>query len=360
MGLLTTPIGIAGAAGLTGTAGGSLNGLPTAPLAAADHALLEDMRSRRSLARLDVAALMAVHCARGAATQAGWPHLQHTGINIGSARGATTTLERYHTHFLAEGSVPPLTSPHTTAGHLAAIVAQELEADGPAFAHSITCSSAAFALANAVAWLQAGLVQRFLAGGTEAPLTPFILAQMQALGIYVPSATDCRPLMPDTRGMYLGEAAAVFALEKNPGKPLGWITALGFGNEKVPSPTGITPGGDCLYHSMTQALEGYPHPIDLVMAHAPGTPAGDSAELQALHRVFGGDLPPLYSTKWCTGHSFGASAGTGLLWVLQLLAGQPLPQPPYAATPMPASPRHILLNSVGFGGNAVTLILSAP
>src|SRR3546814_15076224 len=79
------------------------------------------------------------------------------------------------------------------------------------------CSTALHAVINAVAWLRAGLCTRFIAGGSEASLTPFTLAQMKALKVY--SSLDdpypCRSMDPEKmrNTLILGEGAASFCLE---------------------------------------------------------------------------------------------------------------------------------------------------
>ena len=37
---------------------------------------------------------------------------------------------------------------------------------------------------NGIAWINSGMCNKFLVGGSEAPLTPFTIAQMKALKIY--------------------------------------------------------------------------------------------------------------------------------------------------------------------------------
>ncbi|MFN7708870.1 MAG: beta-ketoacyl synthase N-terminal-like domain-containing protein [Sphingobacteriia bacterium] len=367
-----TGIYIVGAGGLYGTQPEADVHLGVSVVQLGPHraAQLAELRATHALARADRSALLALLAARTAMAAAGWEPGTAMGINVGSARGATEQLEYHHRQFIYQGYTHSQASPSTTAGQLAAQLAQQLGATtGPVFSHSITCSSAGFALANAVAWLRAGMVSRFLAGGAEAPLTPFVVAQMQALGIYAAAeapytAWPCRPLSAQARGMILGEGAALFALTTETAGAQARILGLGFGNERVPSATGITPTGDCLYASMQAALADAgctPDAVDLVLAHAPGTRVGDSAEQAALGRLFGTRMPARYSTKWYTGHTFGASAGISLLVAMGLLQGEPLPPVPFESemrAPEPDQVQRILINSVGFGGNAVSILIS--
>jgi 3-oxoacyl-(acyl-carrier-protein) synthase len=134
---------------------------------------------------LDNSVLYAILASREAVKKAGW-HNSNFGVNIGSSRGATQLFEKHHQEFLATGRTPTLTSPTTTLGNISTWVAHDLKSKGPELSHSITCSTALHALLNGIAWLQAGMADRFLVGGSEAPLTAFTIAQMQALKIYAP------------------------------------------------------------------------------------------------------------------------------------------------------------------------------
>ncbi|TGE25063.1 hypothetical protein E5K00_07655 [Hymenobacter aquaticus] len=302
-------------------------------------------------------------------------------VSIGSSRGATGRLEQFHEEFLSEGAVSTAASPLTTLGNVASWVAYDAGSTGGAtLSHSSTCSSAFQALGNALAWLRAGMAERFLAGGTEAPLTPFTLAQMQALGIYSPfSATEfpCRPGAGRPSTFVLGEGAAVFALEKisrealaaeQAGQPtpapVFVLEGVGFGFEAIGSKTGLSPDGQHFQTAMRAALRQAgttSDTVDAVVLHSPGTPAGDAAERRALRAVFGENLPDLVSNKWQLGHTLGASAALSLDFACEILTTQRWPAPPFATdlTPAPTRPiRRILINAAGFGGNAASALVS--
>lgn len=296
-------------------------------------------------------------------------------VSIGSSRGATGRLEEFHAGFLANGSVPAAASPLTTLGNVASWVAFDAgQSGGAALSHSSTCSSAFQALGNAVAWLRAGMAGRFLAGGTEAPLTDFTLAQMQAIGIYSPfGAADwpCRPGAGKPSTFVLGEGAAVFALEKTTRAQLAAtlgpalvLEAVGFGFEAIGSKTGLSPEGQHFQQAMRHALAQAsvaPEAVDAVVLHSPGTPAGDAAERAALRAVLGPELPPLLSNKWLVGHTLGASAALSLDFACQVLETQQWPAASFA-TDLASSPvkqmKRILVNAAGFGGNAASALVS--
>ncbi len=130
---------------------------------------------------LDNSVLYAMAVSRAAMKQAGWSSKDVFGINIGSSRGATDLFEKHHQEYLETGKAQTLASPTTTLGNISSWVAHDLQSSGPEISHSITCSTALHALLNGVAWLKSGMVDKFLVGGSEAPLTDFTIAQMRAL-----------------------------------------------------------------------------------------------------------------------------------------------------------------------------------
>lgn len=313
---------------------------------------------------LDPTVLYAMYAARQALCEAGWPTDKDFGVNIGSSRGATTLFEQYHAQYLAQGKTTPLASPTTSLGNIASWVMQDAKGKGVAISHSITCSTALHALVNAVAWLHADMAEAFLIGGSEAALTPFTLAQMKALKIYGDAAAPypSQPLLSskEKSTMVLGEGAAVFALEKGSSPhALATIRGIGYASEPITHPVAISADAQALRRSMQQALEGIdPAEVDVVIPHATGTLKGDQAEYLALAEVFGTNLPLLTSHKWKIGHTFAASGALAMEMAILMLQQQHFLPIPY----LPAAPerplKNILINATGFGGNAVSVLIS--
>ncbi|PKV62985.1 beta-ketoacyl synthase N-terminal-like domain-containing protein [Pontibacter ramchanderi] len=358
--------------------GGSLT--PVAALSAAAETQLQSIAASNSNYRhLDRSVLLAIFAARQAVAQAGWQPAnpdadlrEDMAVNIGSSRGATGLFEHHYEGF-QQGQLSSSSSPTTTLGNLSSWVAHAIHAGGAQISHSITCSTALMAVANGVAWLRAGMASRFLAGGTEAPLTDFTIAQMKAVGIYSRLQNNLFPCQPyGTSGQntfVLGEGAAVFALEKanlatlQPGDVV--VEAVGFGFEKITSKTGISAEGLNFQRSMQHALsqlERQDNKVDAIITHSPGTKAGDHAELTAIETVFGNHLPLLTTNKHLIGHTLGASGALSLQYAMHLLATQQIHKPGYSHT-LPASApeqlRRVMVNAAGFGGNAASVILTS-
>lgn len=313
---------------------------------------------------LDPSVLMAIDVSRRAVAQAGWSTGASIGVNLGSSRGATHLLEQYHEEFITTGKTATLTSPTTTLGNISSWVAHDLKSAGPEISHSITCSTALHAVLNAVAWLESGMANRFIAGGSEAPLTPFTLAQMQALKIYSKEteAYPCRALdLNKTRNtMVLGEGAAVVALERNHPNPLAYITGVGYATDDLQHNISISDEAECFQKSMKMAMGSLAHnQIDAVVMHAPGTIKGDLSEYKAIEKVFGHQLPLLTTNKWKIGHTFGSSGLLSIELALLMLQKQVFFGTPFHEQYIIEKPiRNVLVNAVGFGGNAVSILIS--
>ncbi len=291
-----------------------------------------------------------------------------TLINVGSSRGATATWEREFSSFEKEGKVSVKASPYTTPGNISSYVASLVKERAVNLDHSITCGSGLQAFANAYAWIKSGICELAIAGGTEAPLTPFTLTQMKTLKIVSKDAGTfpTRPLTSEETktGMLLGEGAALFTLgpaEKYGDSAVVFISGIGTGHEYPNSPSGISSHGSALEQSMREAIQMAGVQPDLILAHAPGTKNGDEAERKAIQQVFGDKTPRVISNKHITGHTLGASGTLSVITAIGILINQKVPSLPYPTWGGETGPdhiRHILINATGFGGNAVSVMIS--
>ncbi|MEO5777921.1 MAG: beta-ketoacyl synthase N-terminal-like domain-containing protein [Flavobacterium sp.] len=313
---------------------------------------------------LDNSVLYAILASREAVKKAGWDD-SIFGVNIGSSRGATQLFEKHHQEFLETGKTPTLASPTTTLGNISTWVAHDLKSNGPELSHSITCSTALHALLNGIAWLQAGMADKFLVGGSEAPLTPFTIAQMQALKIYAKTNDEypCRALDLDKikNSMVLGEGAAMACLEIGVQEnALGYVTGFGYATDDLQHSISITDEAECFQKSMKMALQNVSlDEVDVVVMHAPGTIKGDKSEYKAIQKVFGKTLPMLTTNKWKVGHTFGASGMLNIELALLMMQHQQFIGVPFVMEKNPRKAiRNVLINAVGFGGNAVSILVS--
>ncbi len=321
---------------------------------------------------LDNSVLYAIYASRQAIKNANWNLGDDFGINIGSSRGATTLFEKYHQEFLTTGKTATLTSPTTTLGNIATWVAHDLKSQGPEISHSITCSTALHALLNGIAWMKAGMATKFLVGGSEAPLTPFTIAQMQALKIYSKedSQFPCKAfdLQKTKNSMVLGEGASVACLKLGKNKnALCYVEGIGFATDELQHNISISDEAECFQKSMKMALQNTNlEEVDVIVMHAPGTLKGDTSEYKAIKKVFGtstssvlDSLPMLTTNKWKIGHTFGASGMLNIEMAILMMQHQQFIEVPFAEKQkLRKNIRKVLINAVGFGGNAVSILLS--
>ncbi len=314
---------------------------------------------------LDQTVLYAMAASRKAIQNAGWTPKDVFGINIGSSRGATQLFEKHHLEYLKTGKAQTLASPTTTLGNISSWVAHDLQSSGPEISHSITCSTALHALLNGVAWLRAGMAEKFLVGGSEAPLTDFTIAQMRALKIYSREENEypnrALDLEKTQNTLILGEGAAVCCLERGrKDNTLAFIEGIGYATEILEHNISISAEATCFQKSMKMALQNTDlSEVDAIVMHAPGTKAGDLTEFKAIQKVFGKSMPMLTTNKWKIGHTFGASGILSVEMAIFMMQNQKFIEVPFAEEQIPRKQiRKVLVNAVGFGGNAVSLLLS--
>ncbi|AEE18900.1 Beta-ketoacyl-acyl-carrier-protein synthase II [Dokdonia sp. 4H-3-7-5] len=322
-------------------------------------------REDKNYLRIDPSVLYAIYAGRIAVTQAGWKDGDF-GINVGSSRGATQLFEKFFETYKERNIVPTQASPSTTLGNISSWLANDLKSNGPDISHSITCSTALHSLLNGVAWLQSGMAKKFLVGGSEAALTPFTIAQIRAMKLTpTEEGTSAYPsmalnLFKKNNTMVLGEGAAMACLELGKKKnALAYITSVGYATEKLEHAVSISSEGECFQKSIAMALDGIDlSEIDAIVMHAPGTIKGDTSEMAAIKKVFGEDVPMLTTNKWKIGHTFGASGLLSLELAIKMLQEQRFIGVPYLKDKSKDSElKKILVNAVGFGGNAVSIIV---
>ena len=99
--------------------------------------------------------------------------------------------------------------------------------------------------------------------------------------------------------------------------------------------------------------------VDVVVMHAPGTDKGDKSELKAVEAVLGKGVSHIISTKHHTGHTLGASGGLSLDLAVEMLKRGEVVSFPYSVDVQQKElkPETVMVNAVGFGGNAVSIVL---
>lgn len=255
---------------------------------------------------------------------------------------------------------------HATADVLAALAGVR----GPTFVQSSACSSSAKVLGSARRLIALGVIDAAIVGGIDTACR-YTLLGFHGLGIL--SASPCRPLSADRDGINLGEGAALMVVTRDhPGVAAqAWVTGVGETSDAFHA-TQPRPDGAGLAASIREALDQAgvaADTIDLVNAHATGTPLNDAAECTALGETLP-HRPPIVGTKGWTGHTLGAAGAVeAALCVMALVdgwhpgtrtdgptlsegAGLTLPRDPVVG-PL----RRILSTSAAFAGHNAAVIL---
>lgn len=258
------------------------------------------------------------------------PHSDRIGVFFGSSVGTFQYAAENHAVFLEKGirRVHPLFPAQSTPGAIASQIAITFGIRGPAFCFSTACTSSTDAVGMAWLHIRAGLVDRAIVGGSEAPITPLLFASFDRLGVMSRGndAPECasRPFAADRDGFVISEGAgacvleAAEAAEARGASPLAEVAGYAATSDGF-HPFSPLPTGEEGARAIRLALEAGcldAGSVDYVNAHAIGSKANDPIEVGILKRIFGerGARTPVSSIKSMIGHSMGAAG------ILELIA----------------------------------------
>lgn len=329
------------------------------------------------------AALMAMEDAALAVIPAAAPR---TGVLIGSGRGGVRTNEQNLIAFLSRGhrAVSPFYTPMTLVNMASGVVAMRLGATGPCLDVSTACATGTHAIGEAMKIIERGDADVMIAGGSEAALSPLVLAgfcQARALSRRNSDPERAsRPFDRDRDGFVLSEGAGVLVLEtlehaEQRGARI-YAELAGYGmsadahHYTLPDPEGR---GAATAMELAIADAGLrPGDIGYINAHGTSTVTNDRIETRAIKTVFGEHARTLAvsSTKSMLGHMLGAAGAVeAAITALAIHEGTVPPTVNYehpdpdcdldyvpnAARTVPL--RAALTNSLGFGGINAALVL---
>lgn len=264
-----------------------------------------------------------------------------TAVVDGTAAGGLHSIMLGQHRFDAGGvdAIPPKTMLAGQANMAAAQIAIRHQLHGPLRTVTTACASALDALGVGVDLLTLGRADVVVCGGSDAAavsdtegFVPVFSIAGRVFGMETPELDPARAVLPfdaARRGIVFGEGAAWFVLETAEHaaargvEPLGWVLGAGSSTDGY-HPSSPEPTGRWQAHAMGLALDDAgldAAQVDLVMAHATGTPKGDLAEARALERLFSGrsSPPPVTALKGHTGHTGGSSGAMSLLAALDVL-----------------------------------------
>jgi len=261
----------------------------------------------------------------------------------------------------------------------AVFLAEWLGSTGPAQTVSTACTSSARSLMTARALLRMGFCDAVVCGGADS-LCRFTLHGFASLGAI--SDTLCNPFSAARKGISIGEAAALFLMEREASDDDSVALLGGGASSDAWHMSSPEPGGRGAQQAMQAALREAglrAEDIGWVNLHGTGTELNDAMESLAMQAFFPDRGVPCASTKALTGHALGAAGAleAALAWITLSpeYASRPLPPHVWDGQADPALPaldfsgagqayapgkrRVAMSNSFAFGGNNASLILGA-
>ena len=317
--------------------------------------------------------------AKEALTQAGLSKLDpEDGFILGTTTGQIDIWATEFVEFLRQKSSQEdleVVFRHQSLGALLDTVASHIGQPSKTALISSACSAATQALALGSMWIRQGKVKRCLVGGVEV-LSSLTVEGFKSLQLL--SSEPARPFDSSRKGINLSEGAGFLVLEASDvvkQKPLALISGSGLTTDAFHM-TGPHPEGEGCYQAMSQAVRSSglsPNEISWVHAHGTGSDLNDLSEGRAIARFFeGSTLPPVTSTKYNHGHALGASGTLEAVLCVEALRRQTVlksgglenqdPRIPLDVARESATKviRHILKNTLGFGGINAALVFSHP
>ncbi len=304
---------------------------------------------------------------------------ERTGMVMGSGGTSTRNL-LLSTDTLREKNakrVGPFMVPKVMSSTNSATLATPFKIKGSSYSISSACSTSAHCIGHAGELIQWGKQDVMFAGGGEElhwTLT-LLFDAMPALSSNYNDTPEraSRPYDANRDGFVIAGGGGVLVLEElEHARARGaqiYAELVGYGATSDGFDM-VQPSGEGAVRCMRQALAESPGPIDYINAHGTSTPVGDTRELEAIKEVFGGDIPPISSTKSLTGHSQGATGAHEAIYSLLMMkhgfisasANIDDLDPEAEGVPIVTERRdgvrldRVMSNSFGFGGTNATLI----
>lgn len=307
------------------------------------------------------------------------------GVIMGSAGGGYGLLLQQYEIFKTSGYrrvSPFLISnmlPDAASGHVSIAIG----ACGPNMAVASACSTGTGAIGEAWETIRRGDAEAIVAGGTDNPLLPVLLAGFHALRALAndPERPEraCKPFDARRDGFVVGQGAAAMVLESlDSARARGaevYAEVIGYAStadadDMVASLASGRASAMAMSRAMRKAgIE--PSDVDYINPHGTGTPLNDRAETAAIKLAFGDAAYKLAisSTKAMHGHLMGGAGALEAIAAVQAIRTGIIPPTINYEVPDPdcdldyvpnearaADVRVALSNSVGLGGHNASVI----
>ncbi|SFM75745.1 beta-ketoacyl-ACP synthase I [Marinobacter zhejiangensis] len=305
-----------------------------------------------------------------------------TGLIAGSG-GASCSTQVEATDIMREKGVKrigPYMVPRIMTSTVSACLATAFKIRGINYSMSSACATSAHCIGHAMEQIQAGKQDIVFAGGGEEEhwsLT-MLFDAMGALSTKYNDApeTASRPFDSGRDGFVIAGGGGMLVLEeleharRRGANIIAELTGYGATSDGYDM---VAPSGEGAERCMKQAMATVSAPIDYINAHGTSTPVGDVAEMGAVARTFGDNVPAISSTKSLSGHSLGAAGVHEAIYSLLMLqhgfiagtanlsdrdekiADLPIVGPDARNVEL----KTVMSNSFGFGGTNASLIFQA-
>jgi 3-oxoacyl-(acyl-carrier-protein) synthase len=318
-------------------------------------------------------------------------HPERVGVMVGNVLGGWEFAERELRELWRDGAreVSPYQATAWFPAAPQGAVCIDLGIKGPARTFVSDRASGAYALIHGAEVIRRGQADVVIAGGTEAPLSPYSWLCCQTSGYLTrhgnktPQAAY-RPFDRRHTGTVVGEGSTFLILEERDhaqkrgatiyGELKGWaVGSDGYLPLYTVEPHGYTLAKtmqNCLQNAAVDAKE-----IDVIFAHGAGIPVEDMTEVYAIKDTFGtrSQQLPVTAPKSAIGHTLGAAAPTDVALALHAMQKKEIPPTINLDEPAPgfdldfvqhqprkvASCKQSLVVSRGLGGINACLVVSA-
>ncbi len=311
------------------------------------------------------------------------------GVIWGSGIGGIETFLEEVKGFVTGDGTPrfsPFFIPKMISDIAAGMLSIKYGFRGPNFATVSACASSTNALIDAYFYIKLGKADLFIAGGSEASISPAGIGGFNAMQAMSTNndefATASRPFDVTRDGFVIGEGAGALILED-----LGHARARGAKIYAEVIGSGLTadayhitaphPDGMGAVNVMKQAiLEAglQPSDLDYINVHGTATPLGDIAEIKAILNLFGEHAYKLNisATKSMTGHLLGAAGAVEAIATIMAVVHDTVPPTINFRNPDPAIDQNLnltlnkaqkrpvkvaLSNNFGFGGHNASILV---
>ena len=303
-----------------------------------------------------------------------------TGLIAGSG-GASAFNQMEAMDILREkgiARVGPFRVPRTMSNTVSACLATPFRIKGLSYSIASACASSAHCIGQAMEQIRMGNQDIVFAGGGEEEhwSQSYLFDAMGALSSQHNDSPEKASRPYDTRrdGFVIsagGGMVVVEALDHALARGARiHAEIIGYGATSDGYDM-VAPSGEGGMRCMQQALARVEEPIDYINAHGTSTPVGDLAEMRAIRKVFGRQMPPISSTKSLSGHALGAAGVHEAIYCMLMMRENFIAgsanidnlDPELTDMPVLREARSgvnlntVMSNSFGFGGTNATLVL---